>query len=300
MGGDISVESRAGVGTTFAVDLPAQVVPAPEPTQEPATPAKSEPEPGHPATAGRKTVLIIDDDPDAADLMARALERNGFASIRAAKGGEGIVMAREQTPDAITLDVMMPGMDGWSVLNVLKADPLTAKIPVVMVTMLQDREHGYTLGAADFLTKPLDAEKLRDVLSRHIRPGGLPVLVVEDDVASREMLARLLRKEGLTVNEAENGSVALEEIAKQRPGLILLDLMMPVMDGFEFLGVLATQPQLAAIPVIVVTAKDLTPAEREALTGSVAQIFEKGAMNREKLLHDVCAMVARNVKTNAS
>ncbi|MDD5200344.1 MAG: response regulator [Terrimicrobiaceae bacterium] len=292
MGGDISVESRANIGTTFAVDLPAVVVPQPEP----APPADQSAIASPPAQPGRRTILIIDDDPDASDLMARALDRSGFTTIRADNGGRGIVMAQRLQPDAITLDVMMSGMDGWSVLSVLKSDSATAKIPVVMVTMLQDRQLGYALGAADFLTKPVDAEKLRAVLARHAGPADLPLLVVEDDPASREMLVRVLRKEGYAVTEAENGSIALERIAEQLPGLILLDLMMPVMDGFELLSILAAQPQLAGIPVIVVTAKDLTPGDREALDGSVQQVIEKGAMDREKLLRDVCAMVAKIVK----
>ncbi len=291
MGGDIAVESQAGVGTTFIFELPALVVPPAEPAA--VTEKKSAPAP---VTSHRKTILIIDDDPDAADLMARALDRSGFATIRSGKGGEGIVMAQQQQPDAITLDVMMPGMDGWSVLSVLKSDPLTARIPVVMVTMLQDRQLGYALGAADFLTKPVDSEKLRAVLSQHAGRTHMPVLVVEDDVASREMLVRVLRKEGFDVAEAENGSVALERIAEQKPELILLDLMMPVMDGFEFLSIVAAEPQLADIPIIVVTAKDLSPADREVLNGSVAEVFEKGAMDRDKLLHDVCTMVANTLK----
>jgi len=185
----------------------------------------------------------------------------------------------------------MPGMDGWSVLNVLKGDPETANIPVVMVTMLQDRQMGYALGAADFLTKPVDATKLRDVIARHAGSPGARVLVVEDDPASREMLARLLQKEGLSVAEAENGSAALEQLARQIPSLILLDLMMPVMDGFEFLSVISREPQLATIPVVVVTAKDLTPEERERINGSVEAVFQKGAMDRDKLLREVSAMI---------
>lgn len=292
MGGDIAVESRAGVGTTFTVDLPAVVEPATEATL---ALAAAPVEPIRPKTKNRPVVLIIDDDSDAADLMSRTLERSGFATIRATKGGEGIVLAQQQQPAAITLDVMMPGMDGWAVLSVLKSDPLTARIPVIMVTMLQDRQLGYTLGAADFLTKPVDADKLRSVLSKHALQPATRTLVVEDDPDSREMLSRVLIREGHEVTQAENGSVALERIAERRPDLILLDLMMPVMDGFEFLEVLAREPELASIPVIVITAKDLTPADREKLTGSVQQVFEKGATDRDKLLQDVATMVTKTV-----
>ena len=300
MGGDISVESRAGVGTTFTVDLPAVVAPLPEPEPVNAsTPSHPAPASDLPRPSHRRTVLIIDDDPDAADLMGRALERAGFATLRASKGGEGIVIAQQQQPDAITLDVMMPGMDGWSVLSVLKSDPVTAKIPVIMVTMLQDRPLGFTLGAADYLTKPVDAEKLRAVLARHLAApnAAAHVLVVDDDPASRDMLHRALVRENFSVAEAENGSVGLERLAERRPDLILLDLMMPVMDGFEFLSILAREPQLASIPVIVITAKDLTPADRDNLTGSVREVFEKGALDRDRLLHDVCAQVSKTLKS---
>jgi len=291
MGGDITVESRAGIGTTFTVDLPAEVRELAE--EIPSTPAAKSAQPGGKA----KTVLVIDDDPDAADLMARALERSGFATLRAGKGGEGIELARKKKPDAITLDVMMPGMDGWSVLSVLKGDPATAKIPVVMVTMLQDRQLGFALGADDFLTKPVDAEKLRGVIAKHAGQPNAEVLIVEDDPASSDMLGRLLQKEKLGVLTAENGSAALEVLATKRPALILLDLMMPVMDGFEFLRILKTEPQLASIPVVVVTAKDLTPTDRERLDGSVQAIIQKGAIERDKLLREVCAMVAKTGKS---
>jgi signal transduction histidine kinase/CheY-like chemotaxis protein len=294
MGGDITVESRHGVGTTFTVDLPAEVREAAEEIPV-ATGAAQNPKS---RIQNQKTVLVIDDDPDAADLMARALERSGFATLRASKGGEGIELARTKKPDAITLDVMMPGMDGWSVLSVLKGDPATAKIPVVMVTMLQDRQLGFALGADDFLTKPVDAEKLRGVIARHAGKPSASVLVVEDDPASRDMLTRLLQKEKLDVATAENGSAALEVLATQRPALILLDLMMPVMDGFEFLRILKTEPQLAGIPVVVVTAKDLTALDRERLDGSVQAIIQKGAIERDKLLREVCAMVAKSDKAH--
>jgi signal transduction histidine kinase/DNA-binding response OmpR family regulator len=293
MGGDIAVESRAGVGTTFTVDLPAEVH---EATEEIPV-AASEIQSPKSKIQNQKTVLVIDDDPDAADLMARALERSGFATLRASKGAEGIELARTKKPDAITLDVMMPGMDGWSVLSVLKGDPATAKIPVVMVTMLQDRRLGFALGADDFLTKPVDAEKLRNVIAKHSGAPRSQVLVVEDDPASRDMLTRMLQKEKLEVLAAENGSAALEVLATKRPTLILLDLMMPVMDGFEFLRILKSEPQLAGIPVVIVTAKDLTAADRERLDGSVQAIIQKGAIERDKLLREVCAMVAKADKS---
>jgi Signal transduction histidine kinase len=293
MGGDITVESTPGVGSTFRVDLPVVVR---EPTTEPATQPLQTPGQKSKITSS-KTVLVIDDDPDANDLMARALERSGFATLRATRGADGIELARTKKPDAITLDVMMPGMDGWSVLSVLKSDPVTANVPVIMVTMLQDRQLGFALGAADFLTKPVDADKLRKVLSQHVGTPKGRVLVVEDDPASREMLTRLLEKDGLSVATAENGSDALGQIAVRKPDLILLDLMMPVMDGFEFLRILRSQTELAGIPVIIVTAKDLTAHDRQRLEGSVNDIIQKGAVDRDRLLREVVAMVERTPRT---
>ncbi len=287
MSGDITVASTPGAGSTFTIDLPADVPEAVEPAAETTKPGAKLP----PLT--KKRVLVIDDDPDATDLMRRMLEKNGFGVLTASTGQQGIELARREKPDAITLDVLMPGMDGWSVLTSLKADPATTHIPVVMVTILEDRKMGFALGANDYLTKPVDQARLRAALARHSGKTQTHALVVEDDAASREMLCRILKKEGLSVVEAENGSVALERLATSRPSIILLDLMMPVMDGFEFLSILRRKPDLAGIPVIVITAKDLNAEERARLNGSVADIIQKGAMDREKLLREVFAMISR-------
>ncbi len=291
MGGEITVESTPGVGSTFSVDLPASV-------PSPSGPGVEE----SAALAGagegaRRLVLVIDDDALAADLMKRSLEKAGYQPIIARDGPSGIELARRYRPVAITLDVMMPGMDGWSVLSKLKSDPELADIPVIMATMLTDRPMGFALGAADYLTKPVDGRKLREVLTRHCgTKAPTQVLIVEDDPSSREMLRRLLEKEGIPVLEAENGQVALEVVGRQTPGLILLDLMMPVMDGFDFLVHLRANPATSAVPVVVITAKDLTAADQQRLNGSVEQIIQKGALDRESLLREVCAMVARSAE----
>jgi signal transduction histidine kinase/DNA-binding response OmpR family regulator len=285
MGGDIKVRSEQGKGSTFIVDLPVSM-----PTETaPAGPEEEK----MPADTKSRLVLVIDDDPEAAELLKRSLSKSGYGVSVAHSGAAGIEIAHQLHPAAITLDIMMPGMDGWSVLTQLKSDPDTAGIPVIIVTMLQDRQLGFTLGASEFLTKPVDQEKLRSVVSNYCAGRPAYALVVEDDSNSRQLICRILEKENIRFEEAENGRVALDKIAMEQPALILLDLMMPVMDGFEFLSILHDDSRLAAIPVVVITAKDLTAEDRERLTGGVNQIILKGAMDRKKLLAEIHALLAK-------
>jgi CheY-like chemotaxis protein len=284
MGGDIAVTSEPGAGSTFTVRLPALVADL----RSDATPSRMLLVDGK--LLQMSTVLVVDDEEPVRDLMQRFLVKEGFRVVTAPGGEEGLRLARELKPDAITLDVMMPGMDGWAVLAALKADPETADIPVVMVTIVDDKNMGYALGATDYLTKPVDRNRLLAVLERY-RRAGLPVLVVDDDPLIRELMRRALEKEGCLVAEAENGRVALERVRERPPGLILLDLMMPEMDGFDFLLELRRQDAWRTIPVVVVTAKTLTAEERERLNGQVLQVLEKDARTRDLLLQDVRDMV---------
>jgi PAS domain S-box-containing protein len=297
MGGDISVESEAGQGSRFTIRLPAApidpVMPAPARATPAETGAWSE---GAALDPSAPTILVIDDDPTARDLMATFLRKEGYRMVAAASGEEGVRLARTLRPDAITLDVIMPGMDGWAVLGALKADPELAEIPVAMVTIVDDRQAGYTLGATDYLAKPVDWARLSAVLAKHRRdtaPGR--ILLVEDEAATRELVRRMLERAGWTVDEAENGRVALERLAPATPDLILLDLMMPEMDGFEFLQALRQREAWRAIPVVVLTAKDLTAEDRRRLNGLVARIVQKGGSSREDLLHQVRDLVAARV-----
>ncbi|GAB4174247.1 MAG: hypothetical protein Fur0032_13880 [Terrimicrobiaceae bacterium] len=285
MGGTISVTSRPGEGTTFTAELPRCVTPL----QPEEIPSNAQPSPGP-----GPLVLIIDDDADSADILRRNLEKQGYRATIANSGARGLELARSLRPAAITLDVMMPGMDGWSVLSGLKSDTTTADIPVIMVTMVQDRQLGFALGAAEFLTKPVNPERLRSLIASHCGPGIRTALIVEDDPSNRQLLVRQLEKEGFAVLEAENGQSALDLLATNLPSIILLDLMMPVMDGFQFLQALRSDPAHAALPVIVVTAKDLTTEERSFLTGRVSQILEKGAVNRDQLLQQVAQLVRQS------
>jgi CheY-like chemotaxis protein len=192
----------------------------------------------------------------------------------------------------------MPGMDGWAVLTALKADPVLSEIPVIMLSIMDEKSMGYALGADDYLTKPIDWERLAVLLERYqcARPP-CPVLIVEDDAGMREMLRRRLEKEGWRVIEAKNGRVALERMAERRPELILLDLMMPEMDGFQFLEEIRKHDTWRSIPVIVVTAKELSAEDRQRLNGSVEKILQKGAYSREELLREVRDLVTASMRS---
>jgi CheY-like chemotaxis protein len=236
---------------------------------------------------------VIDDDPTVRDVMGRFLAKEGFRVATAAGGEEGLRLARDLRPDAITLDVLMPGVDGWAVLTALKGDGATASIPVVMLTMLDDRSLGYALGATDYLTKPIDRDRLMAALAPYRRE--LPVLVVDDDPDLRTLLRRMLEREGYVVAEADNGRVALTRISERVPGAILLDLMMPEMDGFEFLEELRRDEAGRGIPVIVVTAHDLSAEDHQRLNGSVERIIQKGAYRHDALLAEVRRLVGAAV-----
>jgi signal transduction histidine kinase/CheY-like chemotaxis protein len=295
LGGDITVESAPGQGSTFTALLPAEAKePAPEPAV--ATPAPAVLPAAESVSAGaRGTLLVIDDDPDSRDLLKRMLEKDGYAVLAAPGGAEGLVLAKERQPDLITLDVMMPSMDGWAVLSALKADPATADIPVVMMTMVEDKPMGFALGASDYLTKPIDKARVLQVVSRRVGHQGEDVLIVEDDPMAADIVRRTLETDGRSSRHARNGREALRMVHEARPSLIVLDLMMPEMDGFAFLDALRMEgPDFAAIPVVVLTAKDLTPDERGQLSGRVQETLRKGAGQREHLLE----IIRRNLKKN--
>ena len=277
-GEPIEVTSELGVGSRFVVRLPETVASVPEivtrlPEAKPL--AFAPPPPAGRISSSDEVVLVIDDDPGVQELMRRFLAREGFRVVSAVNGAEGMRLARELRPVAVTLDVMMPGLDGWHVLSELKADPLTADIPVVMLTIVDDRGRGFALGAADYLTKPVDWARLAAILSRYHSPDAAPALVVDDDPESRRVIRRFLEREGWRVVEAADGEAGLRAVAAETPALVLLDLMMPVLDGFGFLSEMPRRFPNCRVPVVVLTAKDLTADDFDRLNGRVARILEK-------------------------
>jgi signal transduction histidine kinase/CheY-like chemotaxis protein len=296
MNGDITVESTPGKGSTFTVRLPADPAREAEAAQpsEPDVPAAAAL--ARPVTGDATKVLVVDDEETVRDLMRRFLAREGFDVVTARGGAEGLELARKLRPAMITLDVLMPALDGWSVLQALKADPELAPIPVVMLTVVDEKNRGYALGAADYLTKPIQRDRLRALLARYCGSGpGKHVLIVDDDPEARRWLARALTAEGWQVSEAENGRAALARVHERRPDLILLDLLMPEMDGFEFLARLQADPAGPRIPVVVVTAADLTADDHRRLNGAVEKILLKQACSRDELLGTLRELVGRLV-----
>ncbi|WP_237481473.1 response regulator [Lichenibacterium dinghuense] len=276
LGGEVGVDSVAGEGSTFTFSLPAvhassadaEALPDPEITAD--------------EVGTGDLVLVIDDDADQRALMTRFLHREGFRVQVAADGRSGLALARRLRPRAILLDVMMPGVDGWSVLTELKADPNLSATPVVMVTSVDQRSLAASLGAAEYMLKPVRWDRFRDVMERFRSTSG-GILVVEDSDDARVAICSVLEDDGWTVVEAADGREGLAKAAERRPEVVLLDLNMPVMDGFDFLDGLRKLPGCAEVPVVVLTARDLTNEDRQRLRGA-SQVLNKGDVTMRALV----------------
>jgi CheY-like chemotaxis protein/anti-sigma regulatory factor (Ser/Thr protein kinase) len=289
MGGDITVESELGVGSTFTLRLPVEVGSEVEMvTPRSATPSRA---------AGNDTlILVVDDDPSARDTIERFLTREGFSVVTASGGREALRLARELRPAAITLDVMMPDLDGWTVLAAVKGDPELADIPAILVSIVDEKNRGYSLGAAEYMVKPIDRERLVTVLRKVCSPRARRVLVVDDDDVLRGNVARMLEREGWTVMEARNGRAALAVFDEAIPEAIVLDLVMPEMDGFEFLAEFRRHAEWRDIPVIVMTAKDLTEDDRRFLNSGAERVLQKSAaLSCDELLKDLRRLLMDSV-----
>jgi len=293
MGGDVTVSSEPGKGSTFLVSLPLA-------SQQPLDEAAPQIVEGSTAESESGCVLVIDNDPTARELISDYLRQAGFSVITATGGREGLKLAKEHHPIAITLDVTMPDLDGWTVLAALRGDPQLSDIPVVIATILDERRQGMALGAVGYLTKPIDRDKLLELIRRHrTRAGPARVLIVEDDADQRQRVRMWLEPLQWLVSEAENGRVAIDQLKEIEPDVILLDLMMPEMDGFQFVAALQEHSAWSRIPVIVITARDLSAEDRERLNSGVELILLKESFNPSDLVDRVRQLVVKRPQPQA-
>jgi signal transduction histidine kinase/CheY-like chemotaxis protein len=280
-GGTITVESTPGVGSRFCVSLPVGMSVPAETSAAPLPRAVDD------ATDGRPDVLVIEDDPSAIRLRRAYLEPAGYGLRVAASGETGLAAARARRPAAIVLDVLLPGVDGWEVLRRLKADVDLASIPVIIVTVVDERELGLALGAVDYIVKPIRRDALLASLARHVRGGTNErprVLAVDDDPAALEVLRAALEPEGFDVQTTTNASDAFELLTSRAFDLVVSDVVMPEMDGFELARRLKADERTAAIPILLCTAHDLSASDKERLNGQIIGIASKGTAAREGLL----------------
>jgi CheY-like chemotaxis protein len=221
--------------------------------------------------------------------MKRQLIKENYKVVVAPNGKEGIRLARDLKPDVITLDILMPEMDGWSVLRTLKADPEVSDIPVIMASILDEKNKGFSLGAADFLSKPVQKEYLMKSIRNLIgNKDNLKICLIEDDDGLRFTMREILEKQDVKIIEAENGKIGMSILQNEeiKPDLILLDLMMPVMNGFEFLKAIR-ETDLSSIPILVLTGAELTDEERQFLSGETQRILEKSDDTLSTIVNEV-------------
>ncbi len=283
LGGTVAVQSAAGKGSTFTVTLPREL-PGGELDMVPAP---------LPAVAGARSVLIVDDDESTRKLLRLELEPLGFTVLEAADGQTAIEIARARQPSVIVLDILLPRLDGWTVLRALKESPETRSIPVVIHSVVDNRPFAFSLGAFDYLVKPVTPGRLFEVLSR-AGVVGFPgyVLIVDDDADIRELFERELQAAGFRTVSVLGGAEALAQMAEETPSSVLLDLLMPDPDGFEVIYRMRENPALRAVPVVVMTAKDLTAEDYDRLNGAAQRILGKGA-DMTRLVSDVLRSIGQ-------
>jgi two-component system NtrC family sensor kinase len=285
MGGDVMMTSDPGKGSVFTVRLPGSAD----------SPAKSSIGSDGSRRHSTDCVLVIDDDATARELISDHLKAEGFSVVSAGGGLEGLKLAKELLPTVITLDVMMPDLDGWSVMAALRQDSELAEIPVIMVTIVDEHRRGIALGAAGYLTKPIDRERLHRLVGRFRAPTPpTRVLLVEDDPVQRERVGAWLEDQQWVVREAANGREALARLQEERPDVILLDLMMPEMDGFAVVAALQKEAGWRDIPVIVITSRDLSANDRERLNSGVQSVLVKEMFRPAELVERIRRLVQTN------
>jgi signal transduction histidine kinase/DNA-binding response OmpR family regulator len=287
--GSIAVESAVGKGSTFTVVLPRRFRGAGTISPPDAVPDFS--------NDSRNRILVVEDDPTAYETLSRDLAAAGYIPVRARRGEEVLALARTLQPAAITLDLVLPGLDGWEVLKELKGDSETRGIPVIIISMLDNRELGLTLGADDYFLKPVDRDQLLSRLESILfgaRNEPARILVIDDDPAVHLMLEEILAPQGFRVDHASTGREGLEEACLNPPDLIFLDLMMQGMDGFEVAAALRENSQTKDLPVLVLTAKDLSAPDRDRLRGKIAALMQKGETTPARLISVVGDLVRRH------
>jgi CheY-like chemotaxis protein len=281
-GGDVTVRSEVGRGSVFTLRLPVQA-PKPEVVAAPARPASAA------ADSSRPLVLVIEDDQGAAELLTRQLEGGGFRTHVARTGTDAIAAARAMHPAAITLDILLPELDGWEVMSRLKADPETSEIPVIVVSVIDNPDLGLALGALDYFVKPVDGGRLVNRLKRmNLKPrtggGAATVLVVDDEAANRHWLTRILEPAGFTVSLASGGREAIDLAKASPPDLVLLDLMMPEVTGFDVVQALRSDSRTEDTPIMILTARHLTEDDKRQLNGHVSTILSRGSVGGSDLV----------------
>ncbi|HHO49326.1 MAG TPA: response regulator [Deltaproteobacteria bacterium] len=278
MGGEIALCSELGVGSTFELTLPLGHL-----------------RPGAPGERTDPTVLVVNDDPEVQELIGRHLARGSCSVVGAMSGPEALERISRHRPSVIVLDVRMPGMDGWELLSILKAVPETADIPVIMISFVEDRSRGIALGSTDYLIKPVGRERLVRAVERYLPPSGATALVVDDDAITREMARRVLAAEGWQVLEAPDGPAALRTLSLRRPDLVLLDLTMPRLGGFQVMGHIRATPELRDLP-LVFTATELTASDRERMGRGLEQVLDQGSLDQEELLSHLHQAVVHSAR----
>ncbi|MDH4101493.1 MAG: response regulator, partial [Nitrospirota bacterium] len=295
MGGEVAVESTVGAGSRFTITLPIKaqsIPPIPLPAQQPYHPRPELVTLDRHAQPDAPLILVVEDDAKASELLSIHLKQAGYGVVTASNGESAVRLAKELQPFAITLDIMLPKQDGWQVIQELKADDSTANIPVLVTSMLDDQNLAFSLGATDYFVKPVDKGRLLQrlgtiSLSFNTTQGPATVLVVDDEPATLELLRATLEPVGYKVLTASGGADGIELARKHMPNIILLDLMMPEVSGFDVISALKESLKTRNIPIIIFTAKDLSREEIEELNADIENIYLKGDFEKSSLLEEI-------------